>query len=227
MNFENTISENINENARTLKISSVGDFKRFMFKTKTEQADIIMKQIREHIVVSDKLIYYYNENIKLWVNVDEKQYDKLLYDFLLNTTKKVKKLIRKKQYKDEITDTEVKEINDFLNKKFDEESYINTIIKRSSSLLYNSNFVSLLDSSKEYFPIKNGRKINFRTLEISSRTNLDFFTYESPVEYVENTPNADNFFQQLFNNKENREYVRKVMGYNLTAENFCLVWVWF
>ena len=71
--------------------------------------------------MSDKLIYYYNENIKLWVSVDEKQYEKLLYDFLLNTTKKVKKLIRKEQSKDEITEVEVKEINEFLIKKFDEE----------------------------------------------------------------------------------------------------------
>ena len=71
MNYENTIIENINENAKTLKISSVRDFKNFMYKTKTEQSDIIIKQIREYIVVSDKLIYYYNENIKLWVCVDE------------------------------------------------------------------------------------------------------------------------------------------------------------
>ena len=83
----------------------------------------------------------------------------------------------------------------------------------------------MLDSSKECFPIKNGRKINFRTLEISSRTNLDFFTFESPVEFLENTPNADKFFEQLFDNKENREYVRKVMGYNLTAETFCQVFL--
>ena len=228
MNFENTIIENINENAKTLKISSVRDFEKFMYKTKTEQSDIIMKQIREYIVVSDKLIYYYNENTKLWICVDDKQYNKLLYDFLLNTNKKVAKLMIEEQSKNEITNREVKEINEFLIKKFDEETYINTITKRSSTLLYNPNFVSLLDSSKECFPIKNGRKINFRTLEISSRTNLDFFTFESPVEFLENTPNADKFFEQLFDNKENREYVRKVMGYNLTAETFCQVFfVWY
>ena len=51
MNFENTIIENINENAKTLKISSLRDFKKFMDKTKTEQSDIIIKQIREYIVL--------------------------------------------------------------------------------------------------------------------------------------------------------------------------------
>ena len=135
MNFENTIIENINENAKTLKISSVRDFVKFMYKTKTEQSDIIMKQIREYIVVSDKLIYYYNENTKLWICVDDKQYNKLLYDFLLNTNKKVNKLMIEEQSKNELTSKEVKEINDFLIKKFDEESYISTIIKRSSTLL--------------------------------------------------------------------------------------------
>jgi len=50
---------------------------------------------------------YYNDNIKLWVCVDEKQYEKFLYDFLLNAIKKVRKLIRKEQFKDEITEVDV------------------------------------------------------------------------------------------------------------------------
>ena len=228
MNFEKTVCETINENARALKIDSIKEFKKFMFLTKTEQADIIMKQLREYLVVSDKLIYYYNEDSKLWVQVDEKQYDKLLYDFLLNTTKNINKKIKKAQKKDEITDDEVKQIKDFLHNKFDADTFQQTIIKRSSTLLYNSNFVGVLDSSKEYFPIKNGKKINFKTLEVSDRTYKDFFTYESPVEYVEQTPNADKFFRQLFVFDEFIEYVRKALGYNLTGETFLQVFfVWF
>ncbi len=50
---------------------------------------------------------YYNDNIKLWVCVDEIQYEKFLYDFLLNAIKKVRKLIRKEQSKDEITEVDV------------------------------------------------------------------------------------------------------------------------
>lgn len=225
---DNTIINNINEKAQSLNVATLDEFKRFKIKTKTEQADIIMKQIREFMVSTDKIIYYYNEKVKLWVQVDEKQYDKFLYDFLLNTTKKVKKFIYKKQKDDEILPNEVEAINEFLAKKFDEDTYINTIIKRSFTLLYNSNFVSMLDSSKEYFPIKNGKKLNFKTLEISDRTNKDFFTYESPVEFVEKTPNADKFFSQLFKNKENREYVRKALGYSITAETFAQVFfIWY
>ena len=87
MNFENnSIIENINEKLKKLKIQKLKDFKNFMLKTKTEQADIIMTQMKEYIIANDKIIYYYNEKLRLWLEVDENQYNKYIYDFLLNTT---------------------------------------------------------------------------------------------------------------------------------------------
>jgi P4 family phage/plasmid primase-like protien len=225
MNFENnSIIENINEKLKKLKIQKLKDFKNFMLKTKTEQADIIMTQMKEYIIANDKIIYYYNEKLRLWLEVDENQYNKYIYDFLLNTTKHIRNLMKNEDLEDE----EKAKINKFLSGCFDEDKYITTIIKRSFTLLYNSNFIPLLDSAKEFFPIKNGRKINFKTLEITQRTNKDFFTYESPVDFVDKTPNADKFFEQLFTNQENREYVRRVLGYTITAETFAQVFfIWY
>ena len=225
MNFENnSIIENINEKLKKLNIQKLKDFKNFMLKTKTEQADIIMTQMKEYIIANDKIIYYYNEKLKLWLEVDENQYNKYIYDFLLNTTKHIRNLMKNEDLEDE----EKAKINKFLSGCFDEDKYITTIIKRSFTLLYNSNFIPLLDSAKEFFPIKNGRKINFKTLEITQRTNKDFFTYESPVDFVDKTPNADKFFEQLFTNQENREYVRRALGYAITAETFAQVFfIWY
>jgi len=225
MNFENnSIIENINEKLKKLKIQKLKDFKNFMLKTKTEQADIIMTQMKEYIIANDKIIYYYNEKLRLWLEVDENQYNKYIYDFLLNTTKHIRNLMKNEDLEDE----EKAKINKFLSGCFDEDKYITTIIKRSFTLLYNSNFIPLLDSAKEFFPIKNGRKINFKTLEITQRTNKDFFTYESPVDFVDKTPNADKFFEQLFTNQENREYVRRALGYTITAETFAQVFfIWY
>jgi len=225
MNFENnSIIENINEKLKKLKIQKLKDFKNFMLKTKTEQADIIMTQMKEYIIANDKIIYYYNEKLRLWLEVDENQYNKYIYDFLLNTTKHIRNLMKN----EDLEDGEKAKINKFLYGCFDEDKYITTIIKRSFTLLYNSNFIPLLDSAKEFFPIKNGRKINFKTLEITQRTNKDFFTYESPVDFVDKTPNADKFFEQLFTNQENREYVRRALGYTITAETFAQVFfIWY
>jgi P4 family phage/plasmid primase-like protien len=221
---DNSIINNIHESVRSLDIANVKKFKSFMRITKTEQADNIMTQIRGHMVCWDKVVFYFNDIKKLWVQVDENQYTKFIYDFLLNTTKKVRKLMKK----EDIDDEERTKINTFLSGCFDADVYINTIIKRSFSLLYNSGFIPLLDSSKEYFPIKNGNKINFKTLEITPRTNKDLFTYESPVDYIDQTPNADKFFNQLFSDSDNREYVRKALGYMITAETMAQVFfIWY
>ena len=80
-------------------------------------------------------------------------------------------------------------------------------------------FVLNLDNSINFFPIKNGRKLNFKTMITSERTKNDNFTYESNVNYIEgDISNADKFFSQIMPNKENREYLRKVLGYTLTAD---------
>jgi P4 family phage/plasmid primase-like protien len=70
-----------------------------------------------------------------------------------------------------------------------------------------------------YFPIKNGKKICLKTLKVTERTENDYFTFESQVEFIQGeTPNADKFFGQLMQNEQNREFLRKVLGYGLTGE---------
>ena len=76
----------------------------------------------------------------------------------------------------------------------------------------------MLDSKEDYLPIKNGKVINLRNLEIRDRKYDDFFSYESPVDYVKSTPNANKFFEQLQPKKDNRELLRKILGYNLTGD---------
>ena len=43
--------------------------------------------------------------------------------------------------------------------------------------------------------------MDFRTLEITDRTKEDYFTFESPVDYVKTTPNAEKFFKQVFTSR--------------------------
>ena len=100
-------------------------------------------------------------------------------------------------------------------------TYIKDIIERLFSNLYDKDFITKLDDCKDHLPIKNGLKINFRTLEQSERTINDYFSYESPVEFINGPiPNADKFLNEIMPNKNAREYLRKVLGYTLTAETF-------
>ena len=59
-----------------------------------------------------------------------------------------------------------------------------------------------------------------RTLEITDRTKNDYFTFECPISYIDDDklPNADRYFSDVMQNKDNREYLRKVLGYLLSGD---------
>jgi phage/plasmid-associated DNA primase len=60
--------------------------------------------------------------------------------------------------------------------KFDSDRYHATLLKRSTGKLRNNQFVKILNAQPHLFPIRNGRKMDFRTLEMTDRTKEDYFT---------------------------------------------------
>jgi putative DNA primase/helicase len=209
----NSIIENFE--IESFKFKTIQEINEYRFKSITDQsnyfATIIFKYYK---VISDDIIYYYNKNTKLWSEVSKDEYDAFVFDFLNNSAKKIKKVIKKSENIDEQVEKALKE----LCNKFDQKTYINDIIYRSFSKLKQPKFITMLNDNKEHLPINNGKKINLKTLAVSDRTPDDYFTYECPVDFVEKTPNADKFFSQIQPKKENRELVRKVLGYSLTGD---------
>lgn len=224
-NTNHIVIDNIDKKATKLKFKTIEDIMSFKGKTKTEHSNIIIELVKNYIrAVGDDKIYYYNKNNKLWVEINRKQYETYIYDMLLKTVIKCRKIMND-------INIDIKErgvYEKFFESTFDNRAYIDDIIKRSFTKLYNSNFLSILDSFKEYLPIKNGRKISLKSLEVSDRNYNDYFSYECQVEYLEETPNADKYFKQLFPDTSNREYVRKSLGYCFTGETDAQVFfVWY
>jgi hypothetical protein len=56
-------------------------------------------------------------------------------------------------------------------------TYIKDIIERLYSNLYDKDFRIKLDDSRDQLPIKDGLKINLKTLEITEITINDFFFF--------------------------------------------------
>ena len=220
----NLIIENIE--IKSLPFENINDVNKYRFLSKTSQSKFISKQLKDFIKIVDKTtVYYYNKNTKLWVNVDEQVYINYMYDLFDETAKKIKKIKKA----DEEIDEEVIKYTNKLIELFDTKNYMNDIIDRIYSRLLDSNFIVKLDSQPYYFPIRNGKKINLKTLATSERTINDYFTYESLVDYIPGElPNAEKFFNQVMPNKENREYFRKVLGYSLTIEMCARVFfIWY
>ena len=81
-----------------------------------------------------------------------------------------------------------------------------------------------LDSQCDYLPIRDGKKINLRTLEVIYRTKEDYFTSFCNVRLVKETKNANKFFKDIMPVKENREYLRKSLGYMFTGDTKARCW---
>lgn len=209
----NCIIENFEISSFSFK--TVNEINDYRFKTITDQSNYLASVICPYFkVISDDLIYYFNTKTKLWTEINKCEYDAFVFDFYNNSSKKIKKILKKTENVDDSVEKAIRKLMDL----FDQKTYLNDIISRSFSKMKQPNFITLLNDNKEHLPIKNGKKINLKTLLISDRTPNDYFTFECPVDFVDKTPNADKFFSQIQPVKENRELVRKILGYSLTGD---------
>ena len=82
----------------------------------------------------------------------------------------------------------------------------NNILKELSEKCINTDFMIDMNKQKYMIPIKNGKIINLKTLEIRDRDENDKFNYECQVNYINLTNNDENiakkYFMDLFCNNE-------------------------
>lgn len=209
----NLIIENFE--IKCFDFKTIEKINKYRFDSVTDQSNYFASVICKYFkVISDNLIYYYNTNTKLWKELSKCEYDSFVYDFYNNSQKQIKSILKKTDNIDDQVEKAIRKLCEL----FDQKTYLNDIVSRSFSKLKQPQFITMLNDNKEHLPIKNGNKINLKTLEVSPRTYEDYFTYESPVEFMEHTPNADKFFSQIQPKKANRELVRKILGYTLTGD---------
>ena len=154
----NSIIENFE--LESFKFKTIQEINEYRFKTITDQSNYFATQIFKYYkVISDDIIYYYNKNSKLWVEVSKDEYDSFVFDFFNNSSKKRKKILKKTENVDEQVEKAIKE----LCSKFDQKTYLNDISYRSFSKLKQPKFITMLNDNKEHLPINNGKKINLKT----------------------------------------------------------------
>jgi len=211
-------------NPQGIEFNNLKEITDFIEMTKTEISQLYVDKYRNDIFIigKEKDIYYYDEVIKLWVCGTSEVYTVFIADVLFKTGKNLQtallKIIRESDdlFNDKF-DKIKKDVKTMIN-ELDKKAFQDVIIERSTGRLQNNEFVKRLNTKADYLPILNGQKISLITLEITNRTREDYFTFECPVTLVKNTQNAEKYFSQLMPNKENREFLRKVLGYNLTGD---------
>lgn len=221
--------------AKGLQFNSLKEITKFISSTKTDQCEEYVKTVKNDIVIigKEQETFFYDEKSKLWNCCTREVYQSFIPDFFNASGKSLMKAYKKYHVPEETNDDDeddgklLKQIKAQI-KMFDSDEYHSLIVKRTTGKLQDNKFVKKLNNVPYLFPIKDGKIIDLRTLEILDRKKEDYFTFESPVTFVKETPNADRFFSQVHTDKDYREYVRNALGYMLTGDTSAQVFfIWY
>jgi P4 family phage/plasmid primase-like protien len=219
--------------SKGLQFNSLKEIKKFIHMSTQAQSCAYVEAVKEDIVIigKEQETYYYNTITRLWECCSREKYCSFVPDFYEQSSNNLREAFNKYSKELDDDDEEKKRLSKevtVMREVFDKDVYHASIIKRTTGKLQNNQFVKLLNMNAYLFPIMGGKTINLQTKEISDRKKTDYFTFESPVEYLTKTPNADKFFRQVFPDRENYNYVKMSFGYMITGDTSAHVFfVWY
>ena len=92
-------------------------------------------------------------------------------------------------------------------------------------------FEKLLNVSQLYLPIKGGKKINLKTLQVSERTRNDYWTFEIDATFNKSLRDDNNVFVQflksMWDDPEEYQFIEQLIGYMVTPlydQNLLIIW---
>ena len=190
-----------------MEFENTTEILNFIEMTLTDQSEIIAKSIKNNVKLCAGVYFIYDKELKIWTVHDDEYFITYLYKYFNNISKKIKEIVNG------LKDKRI----ELLLKAFDKSSYIADIIKRLKGDIQDIEFINKLDSMEDYLPIMGGKKICLKTMNITDRLKEDYFTYECQVTISQDTQHAEQFFNQIQTNEENRKYLLIVLGYWLTG----------
>lgn len=168
------------------------------------------KQIKK-FVISKGYYFVYNTETCLWQEISKIELNNQLCSWLYTQYL----IINRRE-------TDIKKIEHLAKvvQKCSKVKYLDGVVMSITTDLQDSEIFDKLDKlHPELLPIKNNQVINLYTKKVRERVITDYFTYECPVEPVEEY--SDFFYEAMSSimcGEEDRiEYFQKVMGYCLTG----------
>lgn len=187
----------------------------------------IKKALSDDVHRMGKNIYVYNTESKLFEPISIDQFNTFLVCYLDATNAPIES-VKKEQNSKLIKKCEDDEQRQLLKERLREEmkGFVKTLYNVQKNTIkdfmrgcfFDKEFIEKIEGSDEYIAIADNKKINLKTLKIEKRTKSDYCTFSCKIKYVDKTPHADKFFEQIMPDKKEREYLRKVLGYCLTGE---------
>ena len=193
-------------------------------------ARLFQQRYGHNVFVTDKKdgsFYHWNDKTLLWELEPSVTMIGLISNNLFEPfNRRLQKVLQKSlEAKDKgeqaMYNAQVKKIQKLM-KDINSTQFLNNIFKFYLSFSINKDFeTKVVNKVADELPIKNGKVINLRTLEVRNRTRKDFWSVECPVEYDPSLDLSDvhKFMDSITCNSEQlKDYHRRLWGYMLTGE---------
>lgn len=207
-------------------------------KTITEEYNQIFQGIKGHMKLfydyyKDKIIlpsvkgegHYHNQIKNIWEKKENECFINIVSDFLEEHILSVMDNIKKDKDKTEDLEKLIKILIRVRGKAHPQQVW-----ELSRSLFIDSEFHTKMNKQPNLLPIKNGKILDLKFLEVRLRKKEDYFDFELPFEFNSNADlsNAEKFFSQIMNDKEVVDYLQILLGYCLTGETKlrCILIFW-
>lgn len=211
-----------------MDFSRVENIVKFSRGALTEKAIAIATELKENLKVTvNGEIYVFEESSRLWVQKSNFYTELAL--FLLKKAKEIKELADREDIKlycvcppeerkkvcQKCSGVRMNEVIE----EFDKKSFLVDMDSRIKGMVVDNEIHNKFDSVLvNHLPIKGGKKFDLRTMQITNIEKTDYCTYTCNVEYTEEQEHAEKFFESIMPIKEEREFLRRVLGYALTGD---------
>jgi P4 family phage/plasmid primase-like protien len=193
------------------EFKNIADISEYINMTDTNRANVFAEEIKQYVKMVDgpkEIYFFFDIKTKLWQKINRDGFRIFVFNYYNKTAQHVK---------DMIGDLKDSRINKLVS-HFDSDIFINRMIDRSKGYLYDRDLFIKLNNSKngDFLPLRDGKKINLKTLEITERTKDDYYTFELDVSYVNQYSDAEKYFKNLFEDDDMYNYMQNRLGYMIT-----------
>lgn len=160
--------------------------------------------------------YYFNKVKNIWHKLENGSFVKIVLDFLEDH---IQAYITKIRY-DKTKSEELKDAGKALGKAR-MHRHAENVWKIARCSLVDNDFQIKMNNAPNLLPLKDGKIIDLKTLDVRLRQKTDYFDFELPFEFNKNLDltYANKFFNDVMNNvQEIVTYLQIILGYCITGE---------
>lgn len=174
--------------------------------------------------------FIWDDNKKLWITQGKESLRKKISDIIVPIYIKVAKnffdeleSLKGNNQKDAEAKctAKIKQVQKMIS-NLKQTPYVNNVAQALAGYDIDKDFETTINRKASELPIKNGRVINLKTLEVRDRCPEDFWSFECDVEFLGEKADlsmVDKFFNDICCGSENLvDYHRRLWGYMLTGE---------